>query len=103
MEFMEETLKIMSYLTFYGQTISPAMWNLFPLLYQAFEGWACDWMDRTAIILHMLIGIDTLVANAFGIEMLIPLDNYISRGNEIFISNPEYLKMILSMYQKVRP
>jgi hypothetical protein len=47
MEFMEETLKIMAYLTFYGRGISPAMWQLFPLLYKAFDGWATDWMDRT--------------------------------------------------------
>lgn len=47
MEFLEETLKILSYLTFYGHTISPALWTLFPLLYKAFDGWACDWMDRS--------------------------------------------------------
>jgi hypothetical protein len=79
MEFMEETLKIMAYLTFYGHGISPAMWQLFPLLYKAFDGWATDWMD----------------------QIIIPLDNYISRGNDVFLSNPDYLKMVLAMYQKL--
>jgi hypothetical protein len=34
-------------------------------------------------------------------EIIIPLDNYISRGNDVFLANPDYLKMVLSMYQKV--
>lgn len=41
---------------------------------------------------------------AYGVtdaEMLTPLDNYISRGKEAFLSNPDYLKMVLAMYQKV--
>jgi hypothetical protein len=35
-------------------------------------------------------------------EIIIPLDNYISRGNDVFLSNPEYLQMVLAMYRKVR-
>jgi hypothetical protein len=34
-------------------------------------------------------------------EIIIPLDNYISRGNDVFLANPDYLKMVLAMYQKV--
>jgi hypothetical protein len=55
MEYMEETIKIMSYLTFYGRDISPAMWQLFPLLYRAFDGWATDWMERTPPSHHLII------------------------------------------------
>jgi len=79
MEFMEEALKILAHLTFYTPSISPALWQVFPLLYKAFLEWASDWMD----------------------QMIIPLDNYISRGNDVFLSNPDYLKMILSMYHKL--
>ncbi|KAL6058791.1 putative importin-7 [Balamuthia mandrillaris] len=78
-EYLEETIKIISFLTFYSESISENLWGLFPLLYRAFDGWAMDWMDN----------------------LIIPLDNYISRSTDVFLGDSRYLEMILSMYKKL--
>lgn len=46
------------------QGISPQLWTLFPLLYRAWDKYAYD-----------------LVSN-----MAVPMDNYISRGTDVFVS-----------------
>eukprot|EP01087_Luapelamoeba_hula_P007288 TRINITY_DN1779_c0_g1_i1.p1 TRINITY_DN1779_c0_g1~~TRINITY_DN1779_c0_g1_i1.p1 ORF type:complete len:1013 (+),score=139.46 TRINITY_DN1779_c0_g1_i1:120-3158(+) len=79
MDFFDEGLKIINYLTFYGENISDLMWSLFPLLYRAFMNWATDWMDK----------------------LLIPFDNFISRATDRFLSHPEYLTMVLTMYEQL--
>ncbi len=33
--------------------------------------------------------------------MLVPLDNFISRGTDTFLSNPDYLNMVLAMFKRV--
>eukprot|EP00959_Pyramimonas_sp_CCMP1952_P227679 4760394-Pyramimonas_sp.AAC.1 len=54
-----------SYLTYYSPSISPAMWTLFPVLCQALREWAIDYFEN----------------------ILIPLDNYISRGTAVFLQS----------------
>jgi len=79
-DFVQDGLEILSYLTFYGpDPLSVGLWKYFALLHQSvcggslpgFEltgedasGWAIDYLE----------------------EMLNPLDNYISRGTEIFLT-----------------
>ncbi|VAH46983.1 unnamed protein product [Triticum turgidum subsp. durum] len=66
----EEVLEIVSYLTFYSPTISLDMWSLWPLMMEALNDWAIDFFEN----------------------ILVPLDNYISRGTEHFVSckDPDY-------------
>eukprot|EP01100_Stratorugosa_tubuloviscum_P015507 TRINITY_DN897_c0_g2_i1.p1 TRINITY_DN897_c0_g2~~TRINITY_DN897_c0_g2_i1.p1 ORF type:complete len:994 (-),score=396.95 TRINITY_DN897_c0_g2_i1:163-3144(-) len=78
-EYFEDILRIITFLTFYSKSISPALWTLFPLLYNAFEEYATD-----------LIG-----------NILIPMDNYISRGKEQFLSAPQYMEMVFNMFKKL--
>lgn len=51
--------------------ISSQIWSLWPLLYQAYNEWAFDYFEN----------------------ILVPIDNFISRGTEVFLSgqNPNYL------------
>uniref|UniRef100_A0A0E0P7G0 Importin N-terminal domain-containing protein n=1 Tax=Oryza rufipogon TaxID=4529 RepID=A0A0E0P7G0_ORYRU len=66
----EEVLEIVSYMTFYSPTISLEMWGLWPLMMEALNDWAIDFFEN----------------------ILVPLDNYISRGTDQFIAckDPDY-------------
>ncbi|CAM0905033.1 unnamed protein product [Alopecurus aequalis] len=66
----EEVLEIVSYMTFYSPTISLDMWSLWPLMMEALNDWAIDFFEN----------------------ILVPLDNYISRGTEHFVTckEPDY-------------
>lgn len=54
--------------------ISSQMWTLWPLIYQSYNEWAFDYFEN----------------------ILVPLDNFISRGTEVFLSsqNPNYLEQV---------
>jgi hypothetical protein len=54
--------------------ISEQMWSLWPLLIQCFHEWAIDYFEN----------------------ILVPLDNFISRGTDTFLSgqNPNYLQQV---------
>ena len=55
--------------------ISPRMWSLWPLLYQAFKDWAMEYLDN----------------------ILVPLNNFISKGTEVFLAckSPDYLAQVM--------
>jgi hypothetical protein len=57
----EEVLEIVSYLTYFSPCISPAMWQLYPILCKALHDWAMDYFEN----------------------ILIPMDNYISRSTDV--------------------
>ncbi|KAL6634387.1 hypothetical protein ACP70R_027058 [Stipagrostis hirtigluma subsp. patula] len=66
----EEVLEIVSYMTFFSPTISLEMWSLWPLMMEALNDWAIDFFEN----------------------ILVPLDNYISRGTDHFLAckDPDY-------------
>ncbi|GJN21056.1 hypothetical protein PR202_gb08502 [Eleusine coracana subsp. coracana] len=66
----EEVLEIVSYMTFFSPTISSDMWSLWPLMMEALNDWAIDFFEN----------------------ILVPLDNYISRGTDHFLQckDPDY-------------
>ncbi|KAK3145078.1 hypothetical protein QOZ80_4AG0322730 [Eleusine coracana subsp. coracana] len=66
----EEVLEIVSYMTFYSPSISLNMWSLWPLIMEALNDWAIDFFEN----------------------ILVPLDNYVSRGTDHFLSckDPDY-------------
>lgn len=78
MDYFDDGLKILTYITYYSQTISPQVWQLFPLLCQAFDKFAFDFLN----------------------DLMYPLDNYISRGTETFLTG-NHLEMILNIFRKV--
>jgi importin-7 len=63
-DVFEEVMEIVTYLTYYAPEISPRMWSLYPRILQCLNEWALDGFDAA---LH-------------------PLDNYIDRGTEVFLS-----------------
>ncbi|KAJ6808075.1 importin beta-like SAD2 [Iris pallida] len=73
-EVFEEVLEIVSYMTFYSPTISLEMWSLWPLMMKALEDWAIDFFEN----------------------ILVPLDNYISRSTTHFLTckDPDYQQIL---------
>jgi len=83
MEYLENALDVLSYLTYYGEGISSDLWSLFPLILEAFDQWAYDFISNMAI----------------------PLDNYISRGTEVFLTGQynghSYIALTINLVNKV--
>jgi len=77
-DIFEEILEMLSYLTFFSPVISDQLWALWPHLIQALEYWAFDYFEN----------------------ILIPLDNFITRGTEKFLSNPAYLSSVGRVVEK---
>ncbi|KAK8709517.1 hypothetical protein V6N13_060532 [Hibiscus sabdariffa] len=80
-EVFEEVLEIVSYMTFFSPTISLEMWSLWPLMIEALSDWAIDFFSN----------------------ILVPLDNYISRGTAHFLSckEPDYQQSLWNMISSV--
>ncbi|RUS35493.1 armadillo-type protein [Jimgerdemannia flammicorona] len=65
--------------TFSSKQVSPTMWSVFELIYMAFKESGIDFMD----------------------EMLPALDNYISYGREVFMTNENIQRMIFDIIETV--
>ncbi|KAH7521474.1 hypothetical protein FEM48_Zijuj07G0037500 [Ziziphus jujuba var. spinosa] len=80
-EVFEEVLEIVSYMTFFSPTISMEMWSLWPLMMEALADWAIDFFPN----------------------ILVPLDNYISRGTAHFLSckEPDYQQSLWNMISSI--
>ena len=48
-EYLDNALSMMSYLTYAGDSISPAMWGLCGPLLQALETWAYDYISNISV------------------------------------------------------
>ncbi|KAL3621644.1 secondary alcohol dehydrogenase (SADH2) [Castilleja foliolosa] len=80
-EVFEEVLEIVSYMTFFSPTISLEMWSLWPLMMEALADWAIDFFPN----------------------ILVPLDNYISRSTAHFLTckEPDYQQSLWTMISSV--
>ncbi|OVA18810.1 Importin-beta [Macleaya cordata] len=80
-EVYEEVLEIVSYMTFFSPTISLDMWSLWPLMMEALGEWAIDFFPN----------------------ILVPLDNYISRSTAHFLTckDPDYQQSLWNMLSSV--
>ncbi|KAF5733857.1 importin beta-like SAD2 isoform X2 [Tripterygium wilfordii] len=80
-DVFEEVLEIVSYMTFFSPTISLDMWSLWPLMVDALAEWAMDFFPN----------------------ILVPLDNYISRGTQHFLSckEPDYQRSLWNTISSV--
>nr|CAB3446583.1 unnamed protein product [Digitaria exilis] len=77
----EEVLEIVSYMTFFSPTISLDMWSLWPLMMEALNDWAIDFFEN----------------------ILVPLDNYVSRGTDHFLAckDPDYQQSLWNALQSI--
>ncbi|XP_058753664.1 importin beta-like SAD2 [Vicia villosa] len=80
-EVFEEVLEIVSYMTFFSPTISLEMWTLWPVMMEALADWAIDFFPN----------------------ILVPLDNYISRGTAHFLTckDPDYQQSLWNMVSSI--
>nr|XP_017226651.1 PREDICTED: importin beta-like SAD2 isoform X2 [Daucus carota subsp. sativus] len=80
-EVFEEVLEIVSYMTFYSPTISMDMWTLWPLLMEALSDWAIDFFSN----------------------ILVPLDNFISRGTMHYLTckEPDYQQSLWNVISTI--
>ncbi|KAL3619919.1 secondary alcohol dehydrogenase (SADH2) [Castilleja foliolosa] len=80
-EVFEEVLEIVSYMTFFSPTISLEMWSLWPLMMESLADWAIDFFPN----------------------ILVPLDNFISRSTAHFLTckEPDYQQSLWNMISSV--
>uniref|UniRef100_A0A0A0LQB3 Importin N-terminal domain-containing protein n=1 Tax=Cucumis sativus TaxID=3659 RepID=A0A0A0LQB3_CUCSA len=80
-EVFEEVLEIVSFMTFFSPTISMDMWSLWPLMMEALSEWAIDFFPN----------------------ILVPLDNYVSRGTAHFLTckAPDYQQSLWNMISSI--
>ncbi|KAG7344305.1 Importin-beta N-terminal domain containing protein [Nitzschia inconspicua] len=85
-EYLECSLDILTFLTYFPDSISPELWQVFPLIYIAFDQWAYDYLN-----------------------MMVPcLQAYIQKGPDMFLVGkaqmPEgvipYIDLIVNMVAK---
>lgn len=85
-EYLECALDILTFLTFFPDSISPELWQAFPLIYIAFDQWAYDYLN-----------------------MMVPcLQAYIQKAPDMFLAgkaqlpegNIPYIDLIVSMVAK---
>lgn len=79
LDLYDEIFEIIDSCTFSAKRVTPTMWGVFELIYKAFKNSGIDYMD----------------------EMLPPLDNYISYGRDVFISNENIQRMIFDIIDTV--
>ncbi|KAJ6763508.1 IMPORTIN-7 8 11 [Salix purpurea] len=80
-EVFEEVLEIVSSMTLFSPTISKEMWSLWPLMIEALAEWAIDFFPN----------------------ILVHLDNYISRGTTHFLASrePDYQQSLWKMISSI--
>ena len=85
-EYLEYALDILTFLTYFPETISPQLWEAFPLIYVAFDQWAFDYLNL----------------------MVPPLENFIGKAPQQFLAGkavtPEgtarYIDLVFSIVAK---
>jgi len=87
LDYLEQALDILTFLTFYPATISDALWELFPMIFLAFDQWAFDYLNL----------------------MIPPLENFIGKAPQKFLQgsamipkrgNVSYIDMIFDIVAK---
>lgn len=79
LDLYDEIFEIIDSCTFSAKRVTPTMWSVFELIYGAFKDSGIDYME----------------------EMLPPLDNYISYGKDVFISNEHVQRMMFDIIDTV--
>jgi hypothetical protein len=79
MDLYDEIFEIIDSCTFSAKRVTPTMWSVFELIYNAFKESDIDFMDA----------------------VLPPLDNYISYGRDVFVAHENYQQMMFDIIQSV--
>ncbi|CAO3652340.1 unnamed protein product [Cunninghamella blakesleeana] len=79
MDLYDEIFEIIDSCTFSAKRVTSTMWSVFELIYKAFKESAIDFMDAVGP----------------------PLDNYISYGKDVFVSNENFQHMMYDIIESV--
>ncbi|KAJ3018073.1 hypothetical protein HKX48_003183 [Thoreauomyces humboldtii] len=79
LDFFEDVFEIIETSTFCSKTISPTMWQLWPSIYSAFKGDACDYID----------------------EMTNSLENFICYGSATFAQSSDHQAQIFDIIKTI--
>lgn len=74
-DLLEETLDVLTYLTYYSPEISPRMWEFWPVVLRLLQRSSIEYFERVLAV----------------------LDNFIGRGTTTFLSNPDYLVSVFQV------
>ena len=82
-EYLEYGLDILTFLTYFPETIAPQLWEAFPLIYTAFDQWAFDYINM----------------------MIPPLENFIGKAPQQFImgttaNGTKFIDLVFKMVVK---
>ena len=97
-DLFDNVYELIDSTTFKLRTISPSLWQIFELTYQALKTHAINWIEGQIIILASL---SRSIAYIFAIEMIPTLDNFLSYGSDVFKSRADYKNMIVDIYTTV--
>lgn len=75
----EEVLEICSYMTYFSPAVSPGMWELWPVMVNSLQEWGLQYFEN----------------------VLVPMDNYVSRGTETFLAHPTARQDVLKLASMV--
>lgn len=80
MDILEELLELITYITYYSPSISPRMWSLYPRILEIMPVWGLDFFQ----------------------DFVPVIDNYISRGLQVFVhsTDPPFLALTNGMLEK---
>mmetsp|Transcript_4500 Transcript_4500/g.6618 ORF Transcript_4500/g.6618 Transcript_4500/m.6618 type:complete len:1039 (+) Transcript_4500:136-3252(+) len=76
LNFKEDGFELLTFLTFNAPTITPELWQCYPIIFDSYYKHELRW---------------------FFDHMIAPLDNYISYGTEEFLSSPRYLNLLMTL------
>ncbi len=85
-EYLECALDILTFLTFFPDSISAELWQIFPLIYMAFDQWAYDYLNMMVPCLQSYIGKDP--------------DTFLSGQAQLAEGTVPYIDLIISMVAK---
>jgi hypothetical protein len=97
-DLFDNVYELIDSTTFKLRTISPNLWQIFELTYQALKTHAINWIEGQRIILTSLY---RSIAHTVVIEMIPTLDNFLSYGSDVFKSRADYKNMIVDIYTTV--
>lgn len=97
-DLFDNVYELIDSTTFKLRTISPSLWKIFELTYQALKTHAINWIEGQPII---LASFSRSIAYTFAIEMIPTLDNFLSYGSDVFKSRADYKNMIVDIYTTV--
>lgn len=98
-EYLDSALDMLSSITFYGRGISPALWNLFPLLFVCFESYGWDYISSLVPVIDNYVGrdIETFTTGHLAADAQLP---EVARDKSIR-PGQSYVEMVFLMINRI--